>query len=518
MADSPDSNAAAKPVLPCELEPIQTPGAIQPHGVMLVVDRRTWRVVGASVNSREFFWREASALIGLDLASVLSDEFVEALQRVAARPEFSGRASLVDEVEIDLGGERSRFAIVAHGVGDLVIVEGEPAGARGADNVETILQAFLARLGATAGVEELQDLVVREIRRITGFDRCLLYRFEPDWHGVVIAEDRNDRLPSYLHQRFPASDIPRQARELYRRNRLRIIPTNRYTPVPIVMQRDRGEGTAVNLSLSVLRSVSPIHLEFMRNMGTAASFSISIVRGDTLWGLISLHHATPAMVPFDVRSVCDLIGQIVSHELSARETVRTFARRLQRSTLVERLLVDMHRAGGVVGANTADLAEILGADGVALWTDGVVQTHGQCPPEDVIEPLVRWTLERAKPVAAWDRLGEAYASGGDLGATRGALALRLDDEGKVGIVGFRNEWVRVIQWAGDPRKTPADDPGKENDFLHPRKSFATWQETVSGSSRAWGAEHLSAASRLRDSYRGLIAAPAGGATSTGQDE
>jgi light-regulated signal transduction histidine kinase (bacteriophytochrome) len=488
----------------CEREPIHTPGSIQPHGFLFVLDPQGWTITGASTNARELFWREASALIGIPVGDILGPRAVAALERARQQPDFAVRASFVEHLEVEVGGEPRGFTLLAHAAGERVILEGEAAAATSPLHAEQAMQLFLARLAAVESVEELHRLAVTEIRRITGFDRCLLYQFDADWNGNVIAEDRNAVLPAYLHQRFPASDIPRQARELYRRNRLRLIPTNTYKPVPIVLRAGARATGELDLSLSVLRSVSPIHLEYMRNMGTGSSMSISVMRGTELWGLISCHSRDAKAVPFATRAACDLLGQFLSLQLAAREHARELAARLELTSVLTRVVGDLAQDGDFAAAlQGEDLLRLAGASGAVLLRGGDLLPYGRIPPEKTVRALAARVAEADKPLVFWASLAAEFpALGLDPAVASGLLALNAGGNPRLTILWFRPEIIEVVEWGGEPRK--AIEAAGEGHALHPRKSFEIWRETVRNRARPWEAATIAMARDFRDALLKVV--------------
>jgi light-regulated signal transduction histidine kinase (bacteriophytochrome) len=315
----------------CDREPIHIPGRIQPHGLLLVLEEPALTVLQASTNvsrasagtSRRSWavrWRTCSA-----------PPRGAALREGLANPSLERSPLYLRTVAVAVDGRERAFNAVAHRVDGVLILELEAATSGGEvsfQNLYPLVRTFLAKLEGVATVRELCRLAAAEVRQITGYDRVLIYRFDEDDNGTVVAEDRNDELPSYLDLRFPASDVPRQARELYRVNRLRLVADADAAPVPIVPERDPRTGRPLDLSYATLRSVAPVHAESMKNMGTAASMSISILREGRLWGLISCHHATPRAVPFEVRTACDFLGQVLSLELAAKEHTADLAHRM----------------------------------------------------------------------------------------------------------------------------------------------------------------------------------------------
>ncbi len=490
----------------CDREPIHAPGGIQPHGFLLLLDTPALTIAGTSTNVRDLFWREAQALIGTPVAELLGLPVGDSLTRARGRPEFTRQAQFIGHATLNTAGEAQVYSLVAHGLGDLIVLEGEPAPKLAPLQGEQELQTFLTRLAETESLHELQQMAVAEVRRITGFDRCLLYRFDADWNGTVIAEDGNGALPSYLHHHFPAADIPRPARELYRRNRLRLIPTHAYRPVSIIGSAKLPSVHSLDLSLSVLRSVSPIHLEYMRNMGTGSSMSISLLRGGELWGLISCHSRDPRFIPLATRTACDLVGQFLSLQLAAREQTQELAFRVELTTVLTRLLSDVARSWDFGDAEVgADLMRLARAEGVAIVTADAVVRHGRTPDEGLVRSLADWVRQSGRDLVASDRLGQDFPPAAEAGAeASGLLAVDTAPAG-LSLLWFRPELVQVVEWGGEPVKDLAGAGGGRE--LHPRRSFDTWRETVRGRAQPFEAAVIASVKELRRALAALSAAP-----------
>jgi light-regulated signal transduction histidine kinase (bacteriophytochrome) len=490
MTDTPASIADLD-LADCAREPIRVPGSIQPHGALFVLD------AGGVVTKAAIGALAAGVVadpVGRRLADLLPEEARRAVESLGERL-VAGRGP---EHLCFLRTGAGAFHCVAHRSGGDVIVEleralGDEPGSF--DAVYPDVRAFLDAVQRTAGIQALADLAAREVRRITGLDRALIYRFDDEWNGEVIAEDNGGRLPVYRDLRWPASDIPAQARELYRLNRLRLIADAHYEPAPIV-----PDGVAVDLTYSVLRSVSPVHLEYMRNMATMASMSISLLSGDRLWGLISCHHLDPARVPYHVRAACEFIGQVVSMQIAAHEAsalaMRREALRGVQSRLLAHMAAEDHFIDGLL-ADPRDLMALTGADGAAVVAGGRCTRLGETPPEAGILALVDWLSgQDREDVFVTDSLAAEWPGGEaikDLGS--GVIALSISQIHDSYLLWFRPELVRTVSWGGDPAKRA--ELGPDGLRLHPRTSFEIWQETVRLHARPWQQAELDAASELR---------------------
>lgn len=489
----------------CDREPIHIVGSVQPHGFLLTLDAASLVVAQASANA------PARVVAGASLDAVLPELVAVVRRYLDAAPAEDG-AHYLRTVTLGPAGARQTYEVAAHRVDDLVVLELEEADAsveEGLDALTPRLRAFVQRLRVARSIEELCDIVAEDIRHITGFDRALVYRFDRDWHGTVLAENGNGALPSYLDLRFPASDIPAQARELYRRNRLRIIPDAGYAAVPITPPLTPA-GTPLDLSQSVLRSVSPVHVEYMRNMGTMASMSVSILVDDTLWGLISCHNRTPHRVPLQARNACDVLTQIFALQLSARERGAQAEQRLALGAVQARLLGFMAEEDSFVDGllkHPDDVLALVNAAGAAIVTGDHCRVIGTTPSEAEVRTLYDWLSVEgdAAEVFATESLSELLPAAAAFATeASGLLAISVSKKYASYILWFRPEVVRTVKWGGNPVKPATPDPEGGPDRLHPRKSFEIWKETLKGRALPWSVPEIEAAKDLRASVLGIV--------------
>jgi light-regulated signal transduction histidine kinase (bacteriophytochrome) len=489
----------------CEREPIHIPGSIQPHGILLAIRLPDLTLAYSSANIAEIFGLDPADALEQPLAEVLpllSREFEAQL----ADPPPVGTTRYLRTITIPTRAGERRYEAAMSRSGACAVLELEEPPTEAVSSLDTLyptLRRFVEQLQGASSVEVLCHLAAQDIRRMTGFDRVLIYRFDELWNGTVIAEDRNEVLPSYLDLRFPASDIPAQARELYRRNRLRIIPDANYTPVPI-QSRDSAP---LDLSDSVLRSVSPVHLEYMRNMGTLASMSISILRDGELWGLISCHNEGPKRVSLQVRNACDFLTQIFSLQLEARENTILAENRVRLGTVQTRLLAHMaaedYFIAGLVN-NPKDLMLLAGAQGVAVVTQDHCWCLGRSPDEEQVKDLSAWlSRHHREDVFSTDRLGELYpAAKAYADRASGLLSISISKAQSSYVLWFRPEVVQTVKWGGNPQKPVQEEAGSLR--LHPRRSFEIWKETVREQSLAWDQSEIEAVKELRNAIVGIV--------------
>lgn len=465
----------------CSTEPIRIPGTIQRHGFLLGMNEDNDRVIIASENAAEFLGTPIKLILGSDISLLVERELLAAVHQLRCAIQPDGMVSYLGAFRV--GNEL--FSVITHCVEGKRILEFERQDRLvGAEMMNSIITNFVGTLSRLETQQELVEAVTQQIAQLTGFDRVMLYCFDEEGHGTVLSEANNGRLPSYLDLRFPATDIPAQARELYILNTVRIIPDAGYTPSPI--RTLNGEAPHIlDLSLAVLRSVSPIHVEYMKNMGTMSSMSISIISEGRLWGLISGHHAEPRMVPYLVRSACDMLSKLVGTQLTTFRTA-TRLQTLMNFHNVQRQLLTHVAAEydylSAIGSRMDLLQEVTGATGAALWLDSRCDTIGSTPAEIDIRRIVEWLDTKGGVELYCTRhLGSELTWAADLADTAsGLLAIRISNVRHRYVIWFRPQVVRTVQWAGEPVTKI-----KVNDQLHPRKSFESWRETLRGQSQPW---------------------------------
>ena len=472
----------AKPIVTatCADEPIHIPGAIQQHGFFLLTDRAVEHVEVASDNAETFLGIPLKLILGARLEVLLDRELLASIAAAHAQPIPAGSVTYLGAFRV--GGELC--SVMTHRIGDRRALEFERVDRLvGPELMNGVITNFVTALSHLPSKQGVCDAVTYQVQSLTGYDRVLLYRFDKDGHGIVLSEANNGRLPVCLDLRFPASDIPSQARALYVLNTVRIIPDAGYTPSRLAGLPGQS-AAALDLSMSVLRSVSPVHLEYMRNMGTLSSMSISILADGKLWGLISGHHAEPLTVPYLIRSACDMLAKLVSTQLIAlraserlEQTVRFHSAQRQ---LLTRLAAEPNYLVSL-REQMSDLLSIANAAGVALVIEGEVEHFGVVPESAALRRIVDWLdetpdvdyfnineLSRELP---WTESMRASASG--------LLAVRISSVRQRYLLWFRPEIVQTVHWAGEPVKENASKS------LSPRTSFESWKQIVHGRSEPW---------------------------------
>ncbi|BBP75885.1 GAF domain-containing protein [Pseudomonas gingeri] len=497
-----DKEAFEELLANCADEPIRFPGAIQPHGLLLTLSEPALEIVQISANVETLLARAPQTLIGQPLQSLIGAAYTEAVREALRQPAF------FDAPPLHFHLNDTAFEGLLHRHAGVLILELEihvehfqPLNVAGH---QTHLGRLLQRLQAATSLQALYDISVRELQAMTGYDRVLIYRFEEEGHGQVIAEASAPSMELFNGLFFPASDIPEQARELYRTNWLRIIPNADYQPVPLVPKLRPDTQTPLDLSFATLRSVSPIHCQYMKNMGVLSSMSISLLKGDKLWGLISCGNRQPLHVPHELRIACQTIGQVLSLQISAMEALEVSR---QREEKVEALAV-LNQAMIDSPQNVFDglahqpevLMALVNAGGIAIIEDQQLHRHGNCPEPEEIRALHKWLQASGEPVFASHHLASVYPPAAHYQqVASGVLAMSLPKPVENGVLWFRPEVKESINWSGDPRKPLDLENSDAGLHLRPRTSFEIWKVEMAGISIKWSHGDLFAANDLRRS-------------------
>ncbi len=485
-------------LLQCAREPIHRIGSIQDGGVLLAFDAVDWSLRAVSANCAALLAMPPVAALGLSIDALLGAESAGRLREMVERQQQPGAS--IGSLALDrVGGTDHRDAQVYRTDHHVVVeIAGQPAA--GGDVFHELfipIRDALWSLDAEQDLSRYADAVVDQVRLLTGFDRVMMYRFDSNWDGEVIAESREETLDSYFGNRFPASDIPAQARLLYTRNLVRMIADVEAVPVPLVLSdRDPAE---VDLSYSWLRSMSPMHVDYLRNMGVKASLSISLVQNGRLWGLIACHHMTPKFVPLRERELDEFIGRVVSLKLihmDAQERAAINARiRELLFSLTERIR-GAQDLGAVIKLYGEDLLGIVRADGAIVSLGGTLHHIGVVPDEEALDRLVSMLrVMQPAPVFHTEHLADLGVEFSELqDRTSGMLVAPLNHEARDFVMWFRPGIIRTLRWAGEPNKLVTQENGELR--ISPRKSFATWSETYRDKSMPWSQVELDAAQSL----------------------
>jgi light-regulated signal transduction histidine kinase (bacteriophytochrome) len=487
----------------CDREPIHIPQAVQPHGFLLVLDGDSLTILQGAGAIEDLTGR--AAWLNRPVAELLGDSVVRRLGQMAQSEArgFACRWRAANRLEYDVVVHYAP-ALMA-GQAPRLIVEVEQSSQQTRLGVELIarLDAAGAGMERAGTTQEVCDHAAEAFRQLTGFDRIMIYRFLDDEAGRVVAEARAHGASSFLNHHFPATDIPRQARALYLRNPVRVIPVSHYKPQPL--RPLAPDEPPLDMSDVGLRSVSPVHLQYLKNMDVRASASVSIIVDDVLWGLVACHSATPQLLPYEIRVACATLARTLARQLKSKADAELYRERVRLRRLEDGLVARLPAERPLEQAladQSAQLMELVGADGVALVREGHVVRFGHTPPEEAFATLHDWLRRQPglRPVStnALSTLlpeADAWRLHGS-----GLLAVRLPGDDPLSILWFRAEILETVRWAGNPETAV-----KSGGALTPRASFEEWSQTVSGRARRWSASTVESAARLRDALADFAA-------------
>lgn len=491
----------------CDREPIHIPGLIQPHGVLLAINLSNLEIVQVSNNTEQILGRQPQDLLGKPLSQLFDAKQVDTIQKC-----LNGDFESLNPINLSFKCQNKslRFDGIVHQLDGVALLELEPKKLKGKRDFFDFYQQVkgtITKIQKASTMEQMCRVVVSEVRKITGFERVMVYRFDEDETGIVIAEDTNQE-PPYLNLRYPPSDIPKQARQLYTLNWLRIIPNANYQPVELIPATNPLTNQTLDLSLSVLRSVSPIHLEYLQNMGVVASMSISLVQDQKLWGLIACHDSATKYIPYSLRAACEFIGQVMSLELANKEAsvdqeYKIHLKSLQ-TQFVESLSQAEYFVDGIAQMDS-QLLELVSATGAVICSEDNCIRIGETPGETEIYALLDWIKPQLHHNLFHTRsLAQIYpASESFKAVASGVLALEISKVHPIYLLWFRPEVIQTVNWGGNPHK-PVEVEEDGGLRLSPRKSFALWQETVRGCALPWKACEIAAVAELSSLIVGVV--------------
>lgn len=478
----------------CDREPIHHINSIQDFGALIAVDTN-WSITHLSDNCAEMLGARTAPELGQALDQCFAKDAISTLKDALSKIVED------DSVErlfgVDLAGNGQLFDCAIHPTGRTIVVEFERhAKAQFQDHLLAITPA-MSKLSNAQSTDDLCNMAAKMVRELLGYDRVMIYRFHKDDSGEVVAEDKRDDLETYLGLRYPKSDIPQQARSLFVRNRFRIIADMDREPVPINAADDHRD-VPLDLSMSVLRSHSLMHVKYMKNMGVGASLAIAIVRLGKLWGMITCHHYSPRTLPYSLRSVAEMISHMFSMTLDRLLIAGSDALRARTQALHQRLMQRL--ADGASFVENLDtfanfLGELIPHDGTSVLIHDEYRSHGDSPSKEEFLALVP-TLGAApdSPILAASNLTDHTPQASNFSdVAAGALILPISRPPRDYLVLWRKPLTQTVRWAGNPAK--AISPTSER--LEPRSSFAAWAQTVEGHAEEWSDDHIAIAESLR---------------------
>ncbi|MCU0535879.1 MAG: GAF domain-containing protein [Hydrococcus sp. Prado102] len=489
----------------CDREAIHIPGRIQPYGVMLVLAEPNLRLVQVSRNTLEFLDLHPQDLLDRPLDDFLDSQQLDLIKGCIAQ-DFEN----VNPLKLTFNGRL--FDGIIHRSDCVLILELEPTRSHQRADFVTfyhLIKGAIARFQNASTLNDLCDIIVEQVRQLTGFDRVMVYRFDEQGAGQVIAEDKRDDLEPYLGLHYPASDIPKQARKLYALNWLRLVFDANYQPTELIPDLNPITNSPLDMSHAVLRSVSPLHVEYMHNMGLTASMSISLLKDRELWGLVACHHYSPKVVSYEIRTACEFLGQVMSLELALKEDNEDLDYKMKLKSLQSQFIESISEADdsieGLIG-NPSNLLELVNASGAAIYCAQEQIAIGKTPVQSQLQDLLNWTTTQMQSESIYETncLPQVYPPAEQFkNLASGMLALCISKVQKFYILWFRPEVIQTVNWGGNPNK-PVEVHNNGEVRLSPRKSFALWQELVSNQSIPWKRCEIEAAIELRSSIVGIV--------------
>ncbi len=475
----------------CEAEPIHIPGSMQPYGYLLALNKTD--------NTIQYCSENCTTLFNKPLNQILGKPFSEFFKKQDA-DSFAAYSAKTDEKVMPFAftvGNQS-FHTTAFSTKENIVMEFEPFSQEGIDLPDLFFQTerFAYSTERADNLQMLCQDVADATRKITGYDRVMIYRFDKDYNGQVFAESTIDNIEPFIGLYYPATDIPVQARELFLLNRIRMIANVQATNVPLYALDENADNKSIDLSLSTLRSSSPMHIQYLKNMGVDATFTIALINQGKLWGLIACHHFAPKHIPYHVRLAAHLQGVFLSSQIDVRQVADEFE--LLKET--EKKLDSLHLILTGSEQNLAqeqtlvELKNLLNADAVVIVFKQTFYKNGLLPQDEKLKGLMNW-LDSSIDQGFFQtsKLADSYPQAADLGSqVAGVVYLPIGKQTKNGIAWIRQEVEKTVNWGGDPSKAMNIDA--ENQSLTPRKSFSLWKEAVKGQSEPWQKPEIKAAS------------------------
>lgn len=482
----------------CDREPIHQIGQVQNFGALIAVDGEG-NVTHRSDNFARITGLAQMPPLGTQLADLIEHRAFETLSSSASRLGPHCRQEFAFGLRLVKGGQPLDCAL--HHSDGLLVLEFEPHRENAYHDHTARLGSLLAQLATASGMDELFTSAPRLLRDALGYDRVMLYRFRHDMSGEVVAEDRRNDLQAYLGLRYPKTDIPAQARDLFLRNRFRVIADVDAEPSCVERTVEASQGQAqepLDISLSILRSSSPIHLEYLRNMGVAASMTVAITRSGKLWGLITCHHGAPMLPTLSQRLMAEIFGQSFSLMLDRQLIAQSDAMR-ERGRAMHNQLIARLASGTSLLHEIPALEQVLGSiiehDGMSVWIDGQYRARGAAPSADQFKALLpALKSDNQQSVIASEALADIIPAARPFaGTVAGALILPISRSPHDYLALWRKPLDQVVRWGGDPVKPVSSANGR----LQPRGSFDEWRETVRGKAEEWSEDAIIIAEGLR---------------------
>jgi chemotaxis family two-component system sensor kinase Cph1 len=492
----------------CEAEPIQAPGCIQGHGVLIAVRASDLTILQVSENCADFFDQGPADLLGERFETLFPPALVERLRWLLEHEPVERNPLYVATLEFRPGGLTVSLDLSVHTIDGCALLELEPTGCEGGNSPPdyyALVKITTGHLHAATDLESFCTIAAQQVRRITGLDRVMIYRFHPDATGDVFAEDKRSDMEAWKGQLYPAYDIPKIARDIFKKITIRPLQNATGPLAELVPLVNPDTGRALELTHCALRGASRMYTEYLANMGAAASLTMPILRNGELWGMIACQHGVPTRFPLQMRAAAEFVAQVISLELQAVNNSEhlEYARRI--NSVHRELIARAAEEGSLAGMMTPrpGLDKGIESAGAALLFRDRWSTGGKTPGKLELEELGVWLRKQlledpdSHPFFATDRLSAVYPGGSQLvREASGVLAVPVSHDCRDLIVWFRPETIQIRRWGGNPHEQPTF-PGQTGSRPAPRADFATWKETLRERSAPWTEMEIEAALKLR---------------------
>lgn len=491
--------------------PIHFLNQIQPHGILLVLQEPDLQILQVSSNTFSTFGISPEEIVKQELEDLLDPYQIQKIKFWLSEENLD----FINPTKIWIkqqGDEYTIFDAVFHRNSEgFLILELEPATSQ--ENIPFLSFYHLAKtsikkLEAHKNFKDCSQIIVQEIRKITAFDRVMLYKFNDDGHGTVIAESKIDLLEPYLGLHYPESDIPKPARQLFLDNSIRIIPNTEFSSsVELFPKLNPYSGQPIDLTNSILRSPATCHIEYLHNMGVGASLTISLIKDQKLWGLVACHHQSPKYVSYELRKACEFLARVIFGEISAREEIEDYDYRINLKQIQSSLIQSISQTDNFIHAlvnNQTNILDLTHAQGVAIYVGGKYKLIGNTPQIQELDFLIAWLKNNVqKEVFCTNSLPKIYLNGISFkNVASGLLAIAISSENY--ILWFRPEVIQTVNWGGNPNQPFSLTQSPEDLRLCPRQSFASWKEIVELTSLPWQYAEIQAALELRKTIMNIL--------------
>lgn len=487
----------------CGSIPIHIINTIQDYGVLLVLDRTTLIIEQLSENAGEMFGTPFKALAGKNVQEVIGEPAFRELEVCIEKGNGKYPTSW------ELNGQR--YFTLLHVTGNMVILEIENQPPEGTESsFSTLYQSLrdtVSKIESAADIKEVCTVAATELKRISGFDKIMIYAFDQDWNGNVLAEAMEPDMEAYLGFTFPASDIPKPARDMYQKNPYRFIPNREFKQVKLYPVINPVTNSFLDMSECNLRGVAAVHIEYLKNMHVTASMSVRLIKDGALWGLIACHHKTARRIDSQLCTVLEFLSTVISSRINLLHHQKFLDLSARLNSLYTQLIENIYQSNDLIKSllhEKPHVMDLFGAQGVVITYKGKTRSAGDTPNASALEDLVLWLhLKQLRKPFYTDSLSGIFDIASEYqDIASGMLVIPIQSAQDEHIILFRKEFIRTTSWGGNPEERIFFD--KDPKIYHPRHSFKLWQEHVKGFSKPWLQEEVMAAENLRSFIYELI--------------